>query len=271
MRRRSREVNIFNMSLLDILCGALGAFCFMMIALLPYWRPAGKTAEDIQKQYDNSMQELNELESEIGKIPGKGSGLKEKIENLRAQMRNIEQKRQQEARQLEELKKRAESAEQQAYTVPITIALTSLGAPSDLDLYVKTRGKRIGDNREMDPADANTKQKPFFGREHNMTCGTGRCSEIWTSAQTGAGIIMDIYIKFMDSPSDAPAVALGYYTIGTTFVTFPEIVMPKVKTVFRVGEIHFNGGDSADFIPDPAFEQQFKEYQQALKKTEKGE
>ena len=36
MRARPREVNIFNMSLLDILCGALGAFCFMMLVALPY-------------------------------------------------------------------------------------------------------------------------------------------------------------------------------------------------------------------------------------------
>ena len=39
MRARNREINIFNMSLLDILCGALGAFCFMMIVLLPYYKP----------------------------------------------------------------------------------------------------------------------------------------------------------------------------------------------------------------------------------------
>ena len=36
MKRQNREVNIFNMSLLDILCGALGAFCFLMLALLPH-------------------------------------------------------------------------------------------------------------------------------------------------------------------------------------------------------------------------------------------
>src|SRR5262245_61551902 len=42
MRRQNREVNIFNMSLLDILCGALGAFCFMMLALFPsYINAAG--------------------------------------------------------------------------------------------------------------------------------------------------------------------------------------------------------------------------------------
>jgi hypothetical protein len=271
MRRRSREVNIFNMSLLDILCGALGAFCFMMIALLPYWRPAGKTAEDIQKQYDKSMQELTELESEIGKVSGNASGLKEKIENLRAQMRSIEQRRQQEARQMEELKKRAERAEEDSFSEPITFALASLGAPADLDLYVKTRGKRVRDQQEMPAADTNVRQGPFFARELYMNCGTGRCTEIWTAGQTGPGIVMELYYKFMESPDGAPATAFGYYMIGNNFFKFPNIIMPKSKTVMRIGEFHFKGSDNVEFIPDPGFEPQFQEYQKTLKKTEKGE
>jgi hypothetical protein len=36
VKHASREINIFNMSLVDILTGALGAFCFMMLALMPY-------------------------------------------------------------------------------------------------------------------------------------------------------------------------------------------------------------------------------------------
>lgn len=45
MKKQNREVNIFNMSLLDILCGALGAFCFMMLALFPSYIKA-KSASD---------------------------------------------------------------------------------------------------------------------------------------------------------------------------------------------------------------------------------
>ncbi|HKV53285.1 MAG TPA: hypothetical protein VJN94_01470 [Candidatus Binataceae bacterium] len=36
MKRANREISIFSMSLVDILTGALGAFCFMMLALMPY-------------------------------------------------------------------------------------------------------------------------------------------------------------------------------------------------------------------------------------------
>jgi len=47
MRGRSREVNIFNMSLLDILTGMLGAFLFLMLGLVPYYTKA-------QNQHDNN-------------------------------------------------------------------------------------------------------------------------------------------------------------------------------------------------------------------------
>ena len=37
MKPRNREVSIFNMSVLDLLTGALGAFCFLTLALFPYY------------------------------------------------------------------------------------------------------------------------------------------------------------------------------------------------------------------------------------------
>ena len=49
MKRRNREVNIFNMSLLDILCGTLGAFCFLMLALLPDHLKAKQLQEQIER------------------------------------------------------------------------------------------------------------------------------------------------------------------------------------------------------------------------------
>src|SRR4051812_40465702 len=37
MRAKNREINIFNMSLLDILTGMLGAFLFLMLGMVPYY------------------------------------------------------------------------------------------------------------------------------------------------------------------------------------------------------------------------------------------
>ena len=38
MRRRNREINIFNLSMLDVIAGAMAAFLIIMIVLMPYYR-----------------------------------------------------------------------------------------------------------------------------------------------------------------------------------------------------------------------------------------
>ena len=46
MKPRNREVNIFNMSVLDLLTGALGAFCFLTLALFPtYFKSQGASSD----------------------------------------------------------------------------------------------------------------------------------------------------------------------------------------------------------------------------------
>ncbi len=44
MKPRNREVSIFNMSVLDLLTGALGAFCFLTLALFPSYYKMHKTS-----------------------------------------------------------------------------------------------------------------------------------------------------------------------------------------------------------------------------------
>ena len=51
MKPRNREVNIFNMSVLDLLTGALGAFCFLTLALFPsYFKTQKSSAPDQRPQ-----------------------------------------------------------------------------------------------------------------------------------------------------------------------------------------------------------------------------
>lgn len=57
MKPRNREVSIFNMSVLDLLTGALGAFCFLTLALFPYYYKAhasGETGDASQLEADNA-------------------------------------------------------------------------------------------------------------------------------------------------------------------------------------------------------------------------
>ncbi len=71
MRPRNREINIFNMSLLDILCGALGAFCFMMLTLFPYYTKAKAASAggsgDLSNQLQQAQQQVRSLQTQLAK------------------------------------------------------------------------------------------------------------------------------------------------------------------------------------------------------------
>ena len=91
MRARSREVNIFNMSLLDILCGALGAFCFMMLVLLPYYKPPAneQNLREQQETTDELMKELEKLK-EQAKDSALGKQMQELIDKLQDQVKELQ-------------------------------------------------------------------------------------------------------------------------------------------------------------------------------------
>lgn len=89
MKARNREINIFNMSLLDILCGALGAFCFMMIVLLPYYKPENPDDLKKQKELDETMKDLDKLKEKLGDAK-LAKELEELIKKLQEQIKELE-------------------------------------------------------------------------------------------------------------------------------------------------------------------------------------
>jgi FtsZ-binding cell division protein ZapB len=91
MKRNNREVNIFNMSLLDILCGALGAFCFLMLSLLPYYRPPGKdiSVSREQKELLDELQKIKDLTERL-KSASTAEDLTELVKQLREMITKLE-------------------------------------------------------------------------------------------------------------------------------------------------------------------------------------
>ncbi|MGH7907550.1 MAG: hypothetical protein ACREP6_13085 [Candidatus Binataceae bacterium] len=75
MKPRNREVNIFNMSVLDLLTGALGAFCFLTLALFPYYFKAqeahaiGSDATGLKAANDQLAKQIAASKSAAGKTP----------------------------------------------------------------------------------------------------------------------------------------------------------------------------------------------------------
>lgn len=66
MKVRNREINIFNLSMLDVICGALGAFLILLILTLPYYKKTNagqKSDTDCQATIERLQQELQKTQT----------------------------------------------------------------------------------------------------------------------------------------------------------------------------------------------------------------
>jgi type II secretory pathway pseudopilin PulG len=127
MRRQNREVNIFNMSLLDILCGALGAFCFMMLSLFP----------------DHAK--VKDLQARLQAATSSGGGA-----NAAERARQAEQQAQQAQQQLQQAK-----SDQSLVYFKI-----AWDGPQDVDLWLEGFGGKYCTPKEnLIPPDKNGKCK----------------------------------------------------------------------------------------------------------------
>lgn len=100
MRARNREINIFNMSLLDILTGMLGAFLFLMLGLVPYYSKVVKGAivskedqqrlEQLKKMLDQNTPltsgQIEELKGELQRLSDQNNQLRAANDQLNSEL-----------------------------------------------------------------------------------------------------------------------------------------------------------------------------------------
>ena len=68
MKTRSKEINIFSMSALDLFASALGAFILITVILLPYFPNTGDSPErvtKVRKELEQTKEELNKTKQEL--------------------------------------------------------------------------------------------------------------------------------------------------------------------------------------------------------------
>jgi predicted metal-dependent enzyme (double-stranded beta helix superfamily) len=243
MRARRREINIFNMSLLDILCGALGAFCCMLLVALPYYRPAQNAAQ-VQEQRARTEQLMREIEKLKEKLsdPSAAEDLEELLRQLQAQIQALQGQvnqltgeneqlradKQQLSVQNQQLRGEHEQLNEENRQLkarsPFVVFVQS-DVQQDLDLYLD----------DVTAATSKGEKNPPFdpGREHHATFwpgdlsvyAPGRGVSTWMVRDTPAGSRFKIYAKVQPlSVFTAPAHVDGI-VMGSGFSTIP---LPKI-------------------------------------------
>jgi hypothetical protein len=219
MRARSREINIFNMSLLDILCGALGAFCFMMLVLLPYYKPPAKE-EDLRKQQADTDELVKQMErlKEAAKNSELAQQMSDLIQKLQEQIKQLQGQVNQFAAQNEQLKtenddltkKNQEQARSLEQRRPfLTLVSTNLRQP--LDLYLQD--DFVGADKRSNP--------PFNPmQQHHREFWPGDIAAWlngvagWLVRDSPPNIHYKVYVKLAAEPGARVATAIDGLVVG---------------------------------------------------------
>jgi hypothetical protein len=158
MKPRNREINIFNMSLLDVLCGALGAFCFLMLALFPYYaKGSGAASPDpgdihrLEQERDKARADLEKALEQMSKMtqgqPGDVQKLMEQIDAARQREQQALQHLKQAEQQLAQARQKAQTEEKLTNDIinlvepTLVISASWQTTKADVDLWVKNPNK----------------------------------------------------------------------------------------------------------------------------------
>ena len=195
MRARSREINIFSMSALDLFASALGAFILIAVVLFPYFPNTGDSPErvaEVRAQLAQVQSQLQTSQSQLGACETQRQEIQAALDDCEEQRRAsvsqdalgaCESRNQQ-------LESNLETCQAQAKK-KFLLVLMSWGTSDDIDLHV------------IDPAGREFfyQSRSFSGSraklEEDNTRGPG--NEIWLHPAAEPGTYR-VYYKYFAGP-----------------------------------------------------------------------
>ena len=162
MRAKNREINIFNISLLDVLTGMLGAFLFLMLGLVPYYSKqiSGVTiSEEDKRKFDElkkllekglkgplTPEEVAQLQAELTRLQSENQQLAAQNSQLQAQIDQLQNQVNQVTAQLDQATKDRDFWQNQNATISIVSLWDS--EDTDVDVMVLTPDGRVIGHKE---------------------------------------------------------------------------------------------------------------------------
>ena len=118
MKKRSRELNVFSISALDLFASAMGAFILITIVLIPFFPNIDDSAERIAEREAELEQERTELEREKSQLKQERTKLKEGKSQLKQERTELEREKSQLKQERTKLKEEKSQLKQEKSQVP---------------------------------------------------------------------------------------------------------------------------------------------------------
>jgi outer membrane murein-binding lipoprotein Lpp len=231
MKARNREINIFNMSLLDILCGALGAFCFLMLTLFPYYgRPEASGSTMPPKPIpapqpipgaEIDPAALGKYAHQVKQLQQHAQQLQQQVQQLRTQLQTSEQSR-------------ADTQQKLDNRNPATVQVWWSGAKHDVDVYVRET-YLDKQQKHTPPFDPGRKQKPFWPGDIHLDSTAGPGSESWMLRDMPPGEYHVFYKLVSDGGNPQPSIVNAQVMYGSGVLNLSEgwaILGPQRRSMF---------------------------------------
>ena len=118
MKKRSRELNVFSISALDLFASAMGAFILITIVLIPFFPNVDESAEHIAEREAELEQERSKLEKEKSQLEQERSKLEKGKSQLEQERTKLEKGKSQLEQERSKLEKEKSQLEQEQSQVP---------------------------------------------------------------------------------------------------------------------------------------------------------
>lgn len=176
MKRRNREINIFNLSMLDVISGAMGAFLIIMVILLPYYK---KDTIDYQRE----LQQSRVAEEAARKSAQAAEAARRAAEEMARKAEEATSKAETSARaaqaDAQENRQRADAAAQQLAKTFLLVHIQWDTKYQDVDLHV------------IDPSgtEYSYEHRAYSGRPGVLSVDSqfGPGNEVWSSPNASPG------------------------------------------------------------------------------------
>lgn len=254
-----RDINIFNLSMMDVISGAMGAFLIIMVILMRHYKEdpdvtaqreaAQKQIDDIERKVQEAIDQLQAAtDLDVNDLLKKLEDLKRQLADARREINRTNNDLQAARNRVNQLQARNDELERENYnlrdqidfkdTFVVTASWTS-AVPVDVDLYLEPSMKT--DKNEIlyfEPHGENVRK--FKGDMHFDDDGT-RGPDVWAISYSRPGATFKVYVCVPKPPAgmDPVSVSVKYVDdrIGRTLNT---IVLDGASTWALAGVVTTN-------------------------------
>src|SRR5258708_4188952 len=233
MKPRNREINIFNMSLLDVLCGALGAFCFLMLVLFPFYSQdkGSAKAPDVPngvdpKTFEEAKGRIKELEDVLKKFQDYAGQADAQHKRLEAENRQLQN----------DLKAAQDRNDQLEMRNPLlTMGRFTLGDSDFVQVYVEDDRTTVkgGKSEKVDPT--KIQDSRFNGDFVAYAEGAGMSYFLVRDSPIGE---YRVFLKIIKHKPSDPAIR-GFVVVQVTgqFEVTPTVYATKENTSIPIAVV----------------------------------